>query len=335
MKNFSIYKSEEITTIKDMGSPEDLFTIANTLPDKFKENREILTINTGNSKFGGKKLVRYLKNLNISKTDKKLLIGEVRQDIKNTVSAMLKRVWVYSIEKSPGYFSITKYSLKIIFNAFITGDTIQQRRIYKKVQGYIKRTSSQLAPKWTFISVAGFVLFSMGFILVPNNLKPRLPNKYFIYSSRPLTLGDSDAKLYAKDSRSQRINEVYKDYNCPLEGLGEILVMEADKNNIPWWVVAAISFQESSCGKMTPEVSGVESYNAWGWGVWGDNIYVFDNWVRGIEQVSEYLNEKFYSKKIDDLCVIMKTYTPPSDGSWCSGVKQFGREILEYKTPLE
>jgi hypothetical protein len=32
------------------------------------------------------------------------------------------------------------------------------------------------------------------------------------------------------------------------------------------------------------------------------------------------------------LCIIMNTYTPPSNGSWCNGVKYFGDMIQNYET---
>ncbi|RJR27362.1 hypothetical protein C4561_02300 [candidate division WWE3 bacterium] len=190
------------------------------------------------------------------------------------------------------------------------------------------------AYKWVITSLVLFSITSVVTIIYPVKISPKLNHKYSIYASRPLTFGNSEYEIYSKDSRSQKINEIFKEFNCPLEGLGEIFVYEADKNHIPWWITAAIAFQESSCGKMTPEPEGIESYNAWGWGVYGENVQSFDNWVRGVETVSEYLRERFYSKNIKDPCDIMKVYTPPSKGSWCEGVNYFGDMIQNYKTPV-
>lgn len=185
---------------------------------------------------------------------------------------------------------------------------------------------------WIISSFATFILFAITFLVIPHKSLPKTPQGYSIYAATPLDIGSSNYNVYAKDARAQKINEVFKYYNCPLEGLGEVFVYEADKNNIPWWIVAAISFQESSCGKMTPEPNSVESYNAWGWGVYGENVVMFDNWVRGIETVSKYLSNKFFSKGITEPCEIMKVYTPPSKGSWCKGVSHFGEEIVNFKS---
>ncbi|NMB70435.1 hypothetical protein GYA27_04555 [candidate division WWE3 bacterium] len=188
---------------------------------------------------------------------------------------------------------------------------------------------------WAFSSFFMFTAATLIFLLLPWKVKPLQQDKYSIYASTPLTLKDMSYSIYTRDSRAQKINAVFKEYKCPLEGLGEVFVYEADKYNIPWWLVAAVSFQESTCGKRTPEPSGLESYNAWGWAVYGDNVQTFDNWVRGIETVSEYMSENFYQKGVTEPCEIMKTYTPPSKGSWCEGVMNFGDQIQNYSTSEE
>jgi len=188
---------------------------------------------------------------------------------------------------------------------------------------------------WIAGSYAFFALIAVVTVLYPMKIAQKMSNKYSIYSSKPLILGSAEYQVYSRDARAQKINMIFREYKCPLEGLGEVFVYEADKNNIPWWLVAAISFQESSCGKKTPEPDGFESYNAWGWGVYGENVQGFDNWVRGVETVSHYLNERFFSKGIVEPCDIMKVYTPPSKGSWCEGVKHFGGQIQNYSTPTD
>ncbi|MDC0449102.1 hypothetical protein OAL67_00665 [bacterium] len=185
---------------------------------------------------------------------------------------------------------------------------------------------------WIFSSVGIFVVFSLFLLTVSTTLKPRVGDKYSIYSSKPLTLETSQLNIHSKDARAQKINEVFRQYNCPMEGLGEKFVSEADKNNIPWWLVASIAFQESSCGKQMPNIEGATTYNSWGWGVYGENVHAFDNWARGIETVSRYMSERFFSQGITEPCEIMATYTPPSQGSWCEGVNFFGDQIKGYTT---
>lgn len=182
--------------------------------------------------------------------------------------------------------------------------------------------------------IAAIVLtVSTSFVFIPPTNTHITSNKYNIFASKPLDMEKSTYTINLKDSRAQKINEILKAYNCPLEGMGETIVDAADANGIPWWLVASISFQESSCGKKTPKVDGQESYNAWGWAIYGDNVHTFDNWARGIEVVSKYLGDNFYKKGTTNVCDIMKIYTPPSNGSWCQGVTYYGDEIQNYKTP--
>jgi hypothetical protein len=201
-----------------------------------------------------------------------------------------------------------------------------KKHIYKKINRKFALgwgISSSLA----FSFVAGIALFG------PFNMLPQNNSQYYIFSTKPLTLEETTNDIYAKDSRSQRIDQVFKSFSCPLTGLGDVFVHEADKNNIPWTLVAAISFKESTCGKFTPKISGNESYNAWGYAIYNGSNVGFDDWEKGIETVSKYLGDTFYSKGITNTCTIMKTYTPPSNGSWCQDVDYFTDMISNYKSP--
>lgn len=155
-------------------------------------------------------------------------------------------------------------------------------------------------------------------------------SKYNIYTAEPLVLGSSSVSLHGMDSRAKKIEGVFRAYNCPMAGTGQYIVEQADKNGIPYWIVAAIAFQESICGKLTPEKAGVESYNAWGWAVYGSSAKFFNNYEHGIKVVSEYLSKRFYKRGITETCEIMKVYTPPSNGSWCRGVNYFGEKIQNF-----
>ncbi len=157
-------------------------------------------------------------------------------------------------------------------------------------------------------------------------------NRYSIFSSRPLTSLSVSSNLFGGDPKVASLEKVFERYNCPLQGYGNVFVREAEKNDIPYWIVASIAFQESGCGKVTPKTeTGEESYNAWGWGVWGKHVKTFEGWEDGIATVSKYLADNFFSRGITDPCDIMRVYTPPSDGSSCRGVKYFGNIIQEAR----
>lgn len=190
-----------------------------------------------------------------------------------------------------------------------------------------------IVPVVWVISTTLFLMVLSIYLLVQERKSPDLAYKYTIFSSKPKVLGYSTQDVDTEDARDERIDEVFKKYKCPIQGYGETFVREADKNNIPYWLVAAIAFQESSCGKNTPVVKGEETYNLYGWGVWGPHVFKFESMEEGIATVSEYMSSKFISKGVTEPCEIMKTYTPPSKGSWCEGVKFFRDEIVEFESP--
>ena len=198
----------------------------------------------------------------------------------------------------------------------------------------LKLTSFVILPA-IWLGTVTTILIAIIITLTLQTNQTSKPQKYNIFSSKPLVLGAMANSTGVTDSRAAKIDKVFFENNCELTGLGDVFVREADKNDIPYWIVAAISFQESSCGKKTPKVDGKETYNAWGWGVYGDNVVSFESWEEGIEVVSKYLNEKFFSKGVKEPCEIMQVYTPPSKGSWCNGVEYFQDEIHTYRSPLD
>lgn len=178
-----------------------------------------------------------------------------------------------------------------------------------------------------FLSITAL---SINYYTLNTPVKKQRIQKYNVFSARPFELDSTTTFLYGMDSRAKKIEGVFKAYGCPMVGTGEYIVEQADLNGIPYWIVASIAFQESLCGKYTPEKGGVESYNAWGWAIYGSNSKFFKSYEHGIKVVSEYMGKRFYSRGINDTCDIMRIYTPPSNGSWCRGVNYFGDKIQSY-----
>lgn len=211
-------------------------------------------------------------------------------------------------------------------------DTYLQTR--QKIKYLTSKEFLKTNIQWAGVSVAVTILMATFIFKIPIYKQVQAaPEKYSVFSSIPLTLDTVSQELDYSDSRAVRIDRVMEVFNCPMAGLGEEFVKKADEYEIPYWVTAAIAFQESSCGKNVPQVDGESSNNAWGWATYGDQVYSFDDYEQGIDVVSKYLSKKFYSRGVTDLCEIMKTYTPPSNGSWCKGVGYFGDFIQSYKSP--
>lgn len=229
-----------------------------------------------------------------------------------------------------------------IFIDLIVNLFIKLHRLNRKLSKLILVMFNLLSNIANFIIGKRTIIFTIFFLfsivyLVDYQTKNQKPtrievSRYNVYTAEPLVLGSSSVSLHGMDSRAKKIEGVFRAYNCPMAGTGQYIVEQADKNGIPYWIVAAIAFQESLCGKITPEKNGVESYNSWGWAVYGSSSKFFNNYEHGIKVVSEYLSKRFFKQGITDTCDIMKVYTPPSNGSWCRGVNYFGEKIQNFGT---
>lgn len=121
-----------------------------------------------------------------------------------------------------------------------------------------------------------------------------------------------------KDNRAEIMREFLLQYNSPLANSAETFVREADKNNLDWRLVAAISGVESWFGQRIPP----NSYNGWGYGVYGNNVRRFASWDEAITLISSDLRQKYMNKwKATDIHSIGRIYA--ADPKWSSKVQHF------------
>lgn len=78
-------------------------------------------------------------------------------------------------------------------------------------------------------------------------------------------------------------------YNSPLKIYARNFVEEANKNNLDYRLLAAISGVESTFGQQLP----YSSYNAWGWGIYGNNALRFGSYPEAISTISKSLRENY------------------------------------------
>ena len=128
------------------------------------------------------------------------------------------------------------------------------------------------------------------------------------------------------DSRVKILEEYLEQFNSPLIPYASDFVEIADKYNLDWKLVVSISGVESTFGKHMP----YNSYNGWGWGIYGNNIIYFSSWEDGIETVSRGLRENYLNKwGADDVYEIGRFYA--ASPTWAQRVSYFMRKINEFK----
>jgi hypothetical protein len=138
------------------------------------------------------------------------------------------------------------------------------------------------------------------------------------------------ARTYSKDARTVLLKKFFSRYGSPLAAHADFIVYQADKYRIDYRLIPSIAMQESTGCKFIPD----NSFNCWGYGIYGDKVTRFSGYEEAIETVTKGLRNNYYDHGLDTPIEIMHKYTPPSvklGGPWASGVEYFFEQI---ETPL-
>ncbi|MFA5933274.1 MAG: hypothetical protein WCV81_03370 [Microgenomates group bacterium] len=169
-----------------------------------------------------------------------------------------------------------------------------------------------------------FVIISLIFSLI-------ITGQVSAYS--PTFINESQTQIAVGDQRVEILEAYLNKYKSPLAPEAVNFVGAADKYNIDWKFVAAIAGNESTFGKHTP---GYQSYNAWGWGVYGTQAIYFKSWKDGIYTVSEGLRKNYYNKGLTNTTSIAKVYA--ASPLWAAHVTFFLNDMekfeKQYKTEI-
>ncbi len=180
-------------------------------------------------------------------------------------------------------------------------------------------------PTVRFLAIASFFLFlfclffitRVAYALELTTSKQKATSA--VLASLPISYGKEDSRV--------GILEAYlKSYNSPLAQNAKTFVATADKYNLDWRFVAAISGVESTFGHQIP----YGTYNAWGWGIYGDNMYWFASFDEGIEIISKGLREQYINEwGAQDTYQIGRIYA--ASPTWASRVEYFMQSIKEFE----
>ena len=170
------------------------------------------------------------------------------------------------------------------------------------------------------LSIFSFVYLSTVTVITPTSQNFRL------YAALPETNTQTTDSINAKDARAIIINSFFKSHNAPLAEYGDLFVKVADEQGLNWRLLPSIAMQESNGGKRVIK----NSYNPFGYGIYGDKITQFESWEEAIKRVGKGLKEDYINEGLNSPDQIMAKYTPPSlekGGAWAKGVNQFMEEL--------
>lgn len=117
------------------------------------------------------------------------------------------------------------------------------------------------------------------------------------------------------DPRAEILESYLESHKSPLAEHSGKFIEVADKYDLDWRLIPAISGVESTFGKRIPK----NSYNAYGW---ANGKYSFESWDESIEIVGKTLREKYIDRGAPTINRIAKRYAPPSS-TWAWKVKFF------------
>jgi len=130
-------------------------------------------------------------------------------------------------------------------------------------------------------------------------------------------LGDT---VVAADSRVELLRQFFSKYHSPLEPFAKEFVTQAETYQLDFRLLPAIAMQETNLCLKSHE----NSFNCWGFGVYGGKYKYFDNYPQAIETISKTLALKYRDKHgLVTPEEIQKMYTPSNDGSWAYSVNHF------------
>ncbi len=141
----------------------------------------------------------------------------------------------------------------------------------------------------------------------------------FALSSAPLVMGTYETQTSINDGRVANLKSFFRKYNSPLYDHADFIIKVSDEYNFDYRLLPAIAMQESGLCRVIPH----NSYNCWGWGIYGDTITRFSSYEEAIETVAKGLKKYYIDKGLVTASAIMAKYTPSSNGSWAHGVNTF------------
>jgi len=122
-----------------------------------------------------------------------------------------------------------------------------------------------------------------------------------------------------KDARVAILDKFFGKYKSELEPYSEDIVESADKYGLDFRLLPSIAMQESNLCKKAPK----DSFNCWGFGIYGKKVTRFENFPQAIDTVTETLANDYKGKGLITPDQIVKLYTPSSNGSWQDSVNYF------------
>lgn len=123
----------------------------------------------------------------------------------------------------------------------------------------------------------------------------------------------------SQDIRITTLKRFLTNINSPLVSNVEDIITYADLYSLDYALVPAISMQESNGCKRIPN----NSYNCWGFGIYGSKITRFGSYKEAIAKVSKTIHESYIKAGLTNPTLLEDKWAPPSKGQWSYAVNYY------------
>lgn len=125
------------------------------------------------------------------------------------------------------------------------------------------------------------------------------------------------------DPQAQILSDYLAKFDSPLENNAQDFIDAARQFNLDWKMLPAIAGVESTFGKRIPG-----GFNAWGWGVYGNQAIFFNSWKEGIFIIAKGLRENYLNKGLSDPYSINRIYA--ASPYWGGKVTYFMEDLEKF-----
>ena len=170
-------------------------------------------------------------------------------------------------------------------------------------------------------------IFLIAFVILAMSATHRTYASDSLSATSSANITNPTDMIQLTDIRAKVLHNYLAQKNSSLTDEAGFFVREADKNQIDWRLLVSISGVESSFGLQIPN----NSYNAWGFGIYGTNTRSFTSWEDGIATISASLHNQYilqwHATTVDQ---IGRLYA--SSPTWAQRVEGYMQEINSYTT---
>ena len=130
------------------------------------------------------------------------------------------------------------------------------------------------------------------------------------------------------DSEALILQKYLAQFNSPMQYHAQDFIDAAKQYNLDWKLLPAIAGVESTFGKQIPG-----GYNAYGWGVYGNQAIYFKSWNEGIYTVAKGLKENYVDKGYTTPYTMNRIYA--ESPRWGSKVSYFMADLEKFASSFE